>query len=271
MPRSKAPLALVPVHVALAAIVTGCAGFSPNRLDDCRLRVQSLQSENEQLRDVASNVRNQNREMAMRALDDSRRIRAQEVAIARLERSIAAYQDERDQMAALLDEVRGQVRTAASSLPPTALLDRLRELKRARPKTEVDPSSATVSLAPGPLFVAGESRLTREADQWLAAAGSIIRSYAAQNPEEEFSIEAEFCDSPRPVAAESAAGTVGQAEAKLADLRARALRAELARSTGIDPARVRITAADELKADEGVVRTSIEIPPRVSLRLIRQR
>ncbi len=100
-----------------------CTTVSRSRLDDCRLRLQAVQAENEQLRDVALNVRNQNRDMALRAVEDSRRLRAQDEAIQRLEKSVLAYQDERERMASALDDLRTQVKTAASEAPVTAALD----------------------------------------------------------------------------------------------------------------------------------------------------
>lgn len=88
----------------------GCTQVPQRQLEDSRLRIQALQAENEQLRDVVLNVRSQNREMAMRASEDARRLRAQEEAIARLEQSVLAYQDERDDLAALVDEFKQALR-----------------------------------------------------------------------------------------------------------------------------------------------------------------
>jgi hypothetical protein len=114
----KCPYAPAAGLLCLAAAAAGCASTPRTRLDDCRLRVQALQAENEQLRDVALNVRNENRDLATRAVEDARRLRAQDEAIRRLEQSVLAYQDERARMAALLDQIRAPERVARAAGEP---------------------------------------------------------------------------------------------------------------------------------------------------------
>lgn len=92
------------------SLLAGCSFVPEKKYEDSRLRIQALQGENEQLRDVLLNVRSQNRDMALRAVEDARRLRAQEEAIRRLERSVLAYQDDRDEMIALLEELKAELR-----------------------------------------------------------------------------------------------------------------------------------------------------------------
>jgi hypothetical protein len=64
---------------------------------------------------VVLNVRSQNRDLSLRAGEDARRLRAQEAAIRRLERSVQAYQQDRDAMIALLDQINAELRGARST------------------------------------------------------------------------------------------------------------------------------------------------------------
>jgi hypothetical protein len=272
MSRStKAPAGLA-LALALGSLAGGgCSGFSHNRIDDCRLRVQSLQSENEQLRDVVSNVRNQNRDMAMRSLDDARRVRTQEEAINRLERSISAYQEERNRMAALLEDIQGQVRSASSALPPTALLQRLHELERTYPGLEVDDASATMSFPASPIFLPGETRLTADAEAWLGSVGSIVRSYVAEHPGEAYQLFAELPDTGAIVRV-AATATAGEPnEMALFDGQPEHLRAELARTTGIDAANIRVTTPIAPEAADEVVAAASSPRDRATIRLLRVR
>ncbi len=125
-------------------LVSGCSTVSSSRLEDCRLRLKAVQSENEQLRDVALSVRNQNRDMSLRAVEDSRRLRSQDEAIDRLEKSVMEYQGDRERMAALLDELRSQVKTAASDAPVTAQLESSEKPLQNR----IDPGMRRTNYAP---------------------------------------------------------------------------------------------------------------------------
>lgn len=102
--------------VAVAVTATGCA-VPRSRMEDCARRTQEVQAENGQLRDLVLQLRNRNRDMAQRAVEDARRLQAQESSLRRLERSVAAYQQERDQLAAAFDQIRRQVQAAAAESP----------------------------------------------------------------------------------------------------------------------------------------------------------
>ncbi len=117
---------LSPFAVIGCFLATGCTMVPERKFEESKLQIQALQAENEQLRDVVLNVRSQNRDLTLRAVDDARRIRAQEEAVRRLERSVLAYQEERDEMAATLNEIKSAVRTRGSSTAaaPLEALDR---------------------------------------------------------------------------------------------------------------------------------------------------
>ncbi len=78
----------------------GCAVAPAARLDESQRLVQSLRVENARLKDQALGLEAQNRDYADRALDDLRRLTARDQAIERLERSVQAYQEDRDRLAA---------------------------------------------------------------------------------------------------------------------------------------------------------------------------
>jgi predicted nuclease with TOPRIM domain len=81
-----------------------------SQVDDARKLVQSLRAENAQLKDSNLALKVQNQDLAQRAVDDSKAIRALEVSNDQFEQSIQAYQDEREQLQAAFSELKGQIR-----------------------------------------------------------------------------------------------------------------------------------------------------------------
>ncbi|HEX8203218.1 MAG TPA: hypothetical protein VF590_22265, partial [Isosphaeraceae bacterium] len=98
----------------------GCAVVPRSQLEECHKLSRSLQAETAQLKDAAINLRAHNQDLAQRAVADGRRIEELERVNRRLERSVAAYQEEREQLAASLERIKRQVASAADPLP-TAL------------------------------------------------------------------------------------------------------------------------------------------------------
>jgi hypothetical protein len=98
--------------------IAGCSFVPQSRLDDCHLRSQALQSETARLKDEAFSLRNQNRDLTQRALDDAHRVRALEEANQRLERTVTAYQEERDKMVEAFDQLNRQIQAAADDTSP---------------------------------------------------------------------------------------------------------------------------------------------------------
>jgi ElaB/YqjD/DUF883 family membrane-anchored ribosome-binding protein len=131
-------------------------------LEDCRTRAQALQAENQQLRDVALDLRSQNRDLVQRSVDDARKLTALEEANRHLERSVADYQDEREQYLALIDQIRSQVRTAALAPPTTAMVRQLDAFVRAHPECRLGEASGTVRIPASAVFRDGVDELTSE-------------------------------------------------------------------------------------------------------------
>ncbi len=92
MTRARAGLLVL---AALCLAPSGCALVSQGRLDESQKLSQTLRSENTRLRDQILALEGQNRDLSERAVDDARRIAAQDDAIEHLEKSVMAYQDDR--------------------------------------------------------------------------------------------------------------------------------------------------------------------------------
>jgi hypothetical protein len=107
--------------ILFAPIVPGCAVVPSSRLDESQRLAKNLRAENARLQDQVLGLQAQNRDAADRAMDDLRRLTARDEAIERLERSVQAYQDDRDRLAAAYQRL-------ASSLgrPSDAALERTR-------------------------------------------------------------------------------------------------------------------------------------------------
>jgi hypothetical protein len=96
------------VALACALLGSGCAFVPRTRLDDAQKLVGGLRSDNAQLKDLAVNLKAQNQELAQRAVDDARALRALEDANGQYERSIQGYQDDREQYQSAFRELRGR-------------------------------------------------------------------------------------------------------------------------------------------------------------------
>jgi hypothetical protein len=91
---------LIAATMVLLGIAPGCTMVPRARLDESQRLAQGLRTENAHLQDRVLSLQAQNRDAADRALDDLRRLTARDEAIERLERSVQAYQDDRDRLAA---------------------------------------------------------------------------------------------------------------------------------------------------------------------------
>jgi exonuclease VII small subunit len=110
--RHRPPPA-VTFALACSLLAPGCAFAPKARLDEAEKLVQSLRAENSQLKDSALSLKVQNQDLAQRAVDDAKAIRALEVANDQYERSIQGYQDEREQLQAAFGTLKNQVSTAS--------------------------------------------------------------------------------------------------------------------------------------------------------------
>ncbi len=110
-PRPSLAAALILLGALL--FVPGCAFVPKSRFDEAQKLVQSLRSENTQLKDSALTLKVQNQDLAQRAVDDDKAIRALESANNQYERSIQAYQEEREELQSAFRDLKGQVQTAS--------------------------------------------------------------------------------------------------------------------------------------------------------------
>jgi chromosome segregation ATPase len=107
------PSLLVLILLGSALMAPGCAFVPKSRFDEAQKVVQSLRTENTQLKDSALTLKVQNQDLAQRAIDDDQAIRALEAANTQYERSIQAYQEEREDLQAAFRDLKNQVQTAS--------------------------------------------------------------------------------------------------------------------------------------------------------------
>lgn len=217
---------------ALLGLAPGCGMVPQRRLEDSRTRIQALQAENEQLRDVVLNVRSKNRDLAARASDDARRVRTLEDANEQLERSVLAYQDEAKQVSALLDQLRSQMRLAATAgNTNVSLRERLHNAFAQESSVRVDPDALTVSLPRSALFDDASGALTADAKRWLGALGAAIRA-DAQAGNADTHREIEITGATSASAERLANGDVSEVDAAM-QWRLQRLRAEVEHASGL--------------------------------------
>ncbi len=94
---------------------SGCAWVPQSRLEECHQYSQTLQAENDRLKDSTLSLRSQNRNLNQRAVEDARRLRVQEDEVERLSQSVTAYQQDRDQLAAAYERLKGEIRSTATA------------------------------------------------------------------------------------------------------------------------------------------------------------
>ena len=86
--------------VALLAIGSGCTMVPRSQVAECQQVSQMLRSENARYKDQNLALQAQNRDYADRAVDDARRLAAQEETIEQLKESNLAYRKDRSQLEA---------------------------------------------------------------------------------------------------------------------------------------------------------------------------
>ncbi len=80
---------------ALLGLAAGCAITPRSQIEEGQRLTQTLRDENQKLRDRVLVLENQNRDLSERAVDDAKRLAAQDQAIAQFEHSVQVYQDDR--------------------------------------------------------------------------------------------------------------------------------------------------------------------------------
>ena len=107
--------------IALLALVLsgagagGCGVVPKTTLEESRRANQTLRADNARLKDVALDLRSRNQDLSDRAVDDARRIAMQDEAIERFERSLTAYQTDRENFERAFAALKQQVQLAAEA------------------------------------------------------------------------------------------------------------------------------------------------------------
>lgn len=91
------------------ALGPGCTMVPRSQVADCQRTAQALRAENARYRDQLLAFQAQNRDYADRAVDDYRRLAAQEETIAQLQESNHAYQNERNQLEAAFKQLKANL------------------------------------------------------------------------------------------------------------------------------------------------------------------
>ncbi len=95
--------------LAFLALGSGCTMVPRSQVADCQRTAQTLRTENARYRDQNLVLQAQNRDFADRAVDDYCRLAAQEETIARLEESNDAYQNDRNQLEAAVNQLKANL------------------------------------------------------------------------------------------------------------------------------------------------------------------
>ncbi len=112
---------------AICALAAGCSMVPRKELDDSQRVSETLRSDNARLKDQVVNLREQNREMAERAVDDAKRLALQDRTIAQLENSVHAYQTERARLESAYERLTSNlegIKTGFDDWPAQAKADR---------------------------------------------------------------------------------------------------------------------------------------------------
>lgn len=89
--------------------LTGCAFVPKSQLEECHRVSRSLEVETARLKDSVLTLRGENRDLSQRAIDDAQRIASLEEANKGLEKSVVAYQQDRDRIAAGYNRLKSQL------------------------------------------------------------------------------------------------------------------------------------------------------------------
>jgi flagellar motor protein MotB len=236
----------------------GCGLVPQGQLDECRKRSQALLSENARLKDLTVSLRSQNDDLTTRAVADARRLRLQEEAVQRLETSVEAYQEERDQLSSAFERLKGQIQSSAGAGPLSSRLsERLREFARTRPGCEFDAPSGVIAFATAELFQPGTDRLQPGASALLQAYAEILADPEARALRLSVAGPAED-NSVRRVSAES--------DPALGRARAARVRDWLATEVRLDAEQVRVAEVEATPALARWIEVRMRPPPEAPAR-----
>jgi hypothetical protein len=155
--------------------LTGCGFVPTKKLDECHRVTVTLRAENTRLKDQTLDLRSQNQDLTQRAVDDARKSSAQEEAVERLEKSVQAYQAERDKLAAAFETIKRQVQLSAGPQPSAALGDRLESFATAHAGWAFETKGGVLSVPADRLFEPATPRLKDGAGADLKALAGVLK------------------------------------------------------------------------------------------------
>ncbi len=151
-PGTRAKRAML--GVLLPALV-GCAVVPRNKLEETQSANRELRTALAEAKDSVARLKTQNRDLAARSIEESRRNLALEEANERFERDIMTYQEEREQYAAALDQIKNQVLASSGRSRPTASLDPIPAFLAAHPGSSFDARASRLNLPAASFFREG--------------------------------------------------------------------------------------------------------------------
>ena len=248
-PRRAFARAIAHAGLMLNVIFTGCGVVSQSKMDEYHRVAQTLRAENSRLKDVSLVLRTRNQDLSQRAVDDAKRLSAQEEVVASLENSVQAYQAEREKLAESFESLKRQVRVAvnndathAFSATPSPEPSRLESFAKDHEGWTFDPEKHTLSSPVNHLFEPGRDRLTSQASKTLKVlASELVNTEATASLIEVMAVG----DAPPPVekAGFNTDAVHSKASARfLATARAARVREQLVGQGGLAPKLVKIVA-----------------------------
>jgi outer membrane protein OmpA-like peptidoglycan-associated protein len=224
------------ILILLSLLNSGCAFVPKSRLDAAAKLTRTLRTENAQLKDSTLSLKGENADLSRRALDDSRKLATLEDANGRLETSVQAYIDEREDLNDAFQRFKRQAQASVVA-PSSALQSRLKSFSNGRPGTTYDAETGLISVEADRLFLPASDRLRPDAAAWLDDCASILADpEAKQRP---LMVLGHASDSPVRLASTDDAA---QSPTDLSLARAIRIRDALAERTHRDPARIGIAA-----------------------------
>ena len=261
--------------LASLLVVSGCNFVPMSRIEEGRRLAQTLRAENVRLKDQTLVLRTKNQDLIQRAQDDARRLAIQDEALDRLEKSVAAYQSERDQLANAFETFKRQARLTSIDRVPTRddwndpfspVDDPLESFAADHPDWTLDREARTLSIPVDRLFKAGSTTLKPESANAIVALGERLGN-ASDTSMKSLALEVEAggdsADLHQAIFKTDADPDHDAARRFTAASRAARVRERLLAPSALDPSRVRIAPPPDVATDgiEGESRVIIRLLP----------
>ncbi|HWE39534.1 MAG TPA: OmpA family protein [Isosphaeraceae bacterium] len=215
----------------LGLFLAGCALVPRSDLEESRRRERALRSEVAQLRSEALALRATEQNLTRRAVDDDRRVRELEEINARLERSVAGYQAERDRLVRDFDRLERLVRGGTDATSAATEPDRIKEFISTHAGCELLADGRSVSIPVALLFNKGSAELTPAGEALLGDLARVVADPKAG--------KSGLLVVGRVAGSDERRARVGPGEeGRLGLSRAERTRNALAEAAGLDPSRI---------------------------------